>query len=78
MRYQLELTLRRAEGALTRVLGTAERRGFAPLSVDGHAHADGERWQLRMTVEGEREPETLQHQLAKLYDCLAVEVQPCA
>ncbi|HOC11698.1 MULTISPECIES: ACT domain-containing protein [Thermomonas] len=78
MRYQLELTLRRAEGALTRVLGTAERRGFAPLSVDGHAHADGERWQLRMTVEGEREAEGLQHQLAKLYDCLAVEVQPCA
>ena len=78
MRYQLELTLRRAEGALTRVLGTAERRGFAPLSVDGHAHADGERWQLRLTVEGEREAEGLQHQLAKLYDCLAVEVQPCA
>jgi len=78
MRYQLELTLRRTEGALTRVLGTAERRGFAPLSVDGHAHADGERWQLRMTVEGEREAEGLQHQLAKLYDCLAVEVQPCA
>ena len=78
MRYQLELTLRRAEGALTRVLGTAERRGFAPLSVDGHAHADGERWLLRMTVEGEREAEGLQHQLAKLYDCLAVEVQPCA
>ena len=78
MRYQLELTLRRAEGALTRVLGTAERRGFAPLSVDGHAHADGERWQLRITVEGEREAEGLQHQLAKLYDCLAVEVQPCA
>ena len=78
MRYQLELTLRRAEGALTRVLGTAERRGFAPLSVDGHAHADGERWQLRLTVEGEREAEGRQHQLAKLYDCLAVEVQPCA
>jgi len=78
MRYQLELTLRRAEGALTRVLGTAERRGFAPLSVDAHAHADGERWQLRMTVQGEREPEGLQHQLAKLHDCLAVKVQPCA
>ncbi|HOV97352.1 MAG TPA: ACT domain-containing protein [Thermomonas sp.] len=77
MRYQLELTLRRAEGALTRVLGTAERRGFLPVSVDGHAHADGERWQLRMTVEGERAPETLQHQLAKLYDCLTVEVRPC-
>ncbi len=77
MRYRLELTLRRAEGALTRVLGTAERRGFQPLSVDGEAHDDGDRWHLRMTVEGAREPDGLQQQLAKLYDCLAVEVQPC-
>ena len=28
-----------------------------------------------MTVEGAREPEGLQQQLAKLYDCLAVDVQ---
>ncbi|QSX79499.1 ACT domain-containing protein [Agrilutibacter solisilvae] len=77
MRYQLELTLRQAEGALARVLGTAERRGFQPISVDGEAQADGDRWHLRMTVESEREPETLRSQLAKLYDCLAVEVSPC-
>jgi acetolactate synthase II small subunit len=77
MRYQLDLTLRRAEGALTRVLGTAERRGFQPLSVDGETQADGDHWHLRMTVEGQREPEGLQQQLAKLYDCLAVQVQPC-
>ena len=78
MRYQLDLTLRRAEGALARVLGTTERRGFQPLSVDGETQADGDRWHLRMTVEGQREPEGLQPQLAKLYDCLAVQVQPCA
>ena len=42
MRYRLDLTLRRAEGALARVLGTAERRGFQPLSVDGDAHDDGD------------------------------------
>ncbi|MDE2407106.1 MAG: acetolactate synthase [Xanthomonadaceae bacterium] len=78
MRYQLEMTLRRAEGALTRVLGTAERRGFQPVSVQGEAHDDGASWRLRMTVEGSREPESLQHQLAKLHDCLTVEVQPCA
>ena len=82
MRYQLDLILRRAEGALARVLGTTERRGFQPVSVDGGIHStrgrdDGDRWHLRMTVEGERAPESLQHQLAKLYDCLAVEVQPC-
>ena len=78
MRYQLDLTLRRAEGALARVLGTTERRGFQPVSVDGETQDDGDRWHLRMTVEGQREPEGLQQQLAKLYDCLAVQVQPCA
>ncbi|HEX2083977.1 MAG TPA: ACT domain-containing protein [Xanthomonadaceae bacterium] len=77
MRYRLDLTLRHAEGALARVLGTAERRGFRPLSVDGEAQPDGDRWHLRMTVEGERTGENLQQQLAKLYDCIAVEVQPC-
>lgn len=78
MRYQLELTLRRAEGALARVLGTAERRGFQPVSIDGETQPDGDRWHLRMTVEGERSDEALQGQLAKLYDCLSVQVVPCA
>ena len=77
MRYRLDLTLRQAEGALARVLGTAERRGFRPVSVDGEAQPDGDRWHLRMTVEGERSDESLQQQLAKHYDCLAVQVQPC-
>lgn len=77
MRYQLDLTLRRAEGALVRVLGAAERRGFRPLTVDGETQSDGDRWHLRMTVEGDRPDEALRGQLAKLYDCLAVEVSPC-
>ena len=77
MRYQLDLTLRQAEGALTRVFGAAERRGFRPLSVDGEAQPDGDRWHLRMTVEGERSDEALRTQLAKLYDCLDVQVSPC-
>ncbi|MEF3082288.1 ACT domain-containing protein [Luteimonas sp. SMYT11W] len=77
MRYQFEMTLRRAEGALVRVLGTTERRGFRPVSFEGDAHADGDRWNLRMTVEGDRAAIALQGQLAKLYDCLSVEVSPC-
>ncbi|MFT4178852.1 MAG: ACT domain-containing protein [Thermomonas sp.] len=77
MRYQLDLTLRRAEGALVRVLGATERRGFTPLSVDGQAQPDADQWRLRMTVEGARADSSLQQQLAKLYDCLSVEVQPC-
>ncbi|HTA66470.1 MAG TPA: ACT domain-containing protein [Xanthomonadaceae bacterium] len=73
-RYQLELTLRRAEGALARVIGTAERRGFTPVGVEGETRIDGDRWYLRLAVESERSAESLRAQLEKLYDCLAVEV----
>ena len=76
-RYQLDLTLRHAEGALARVLGTVERRGFRPVGVDGETQADGDRWHLRLAVEGERPAELLTTQLAKLHDCLAVEATPC-
>ncbi len=78
MRYRLDLTLRHAEGALARVLGTTERRGFRPLALEGGIHTnDDDRWQLQMTVEGDRAADNLHEQLAKLYDCLDVQVQPC-
>lgn len=77
MRYQIDLTLRRAEGALARVIGTAERRGFQPVGVDGGLQSDGAHWQLRMAVEGERSGDSLQAQLRKLHDCLTVEVSAC-
>ena len=76
MRYQLDLTLRRAEGALVRVLGTAERRGFTPLTLDGQANPAADQWQLRMTVEGSRSDDALRQQLEKMYDCLSVQVAP--
>jgi len=77
MRYRLDLTLRHAEGALVRVLGATERRGFRPLAVDGEAGSDGGPWRLYLTVEGERSEQQLALQLAKMHDCLAVEVAPC-
>ena len=77
MRYQLDLILRRAEGALVRVLGTAERRGFSPVAVHGETSSESDQWRLRLTVEGARPDVALQQQLAKLHDCLSVQVQPC-
>jgi acetolactate synthase II small subunit len=77
MRYQLDLTLRSAEGVLARVIGATERRGFRPLALDGQAQPGGDHWQLRVTVEGDRPDASLQQQLAKMYDCLSVSVQPC-
>ena len=77
MHYQCEMTLRRAEGALVRVLGTTERRGFRPVSFEGDTHGHSDHWKLRMTIEGDRPAGSLQGQLAKLYDCLSVEVSQC-
>ena len=77
MRYRLDLTLRQVEGALVRVLGTTERRGFRPLAVTGDTGDESGQWRLRMTVEGARSDTALQQQLAKLHDCLSVEVLPC-
>lgn len=77
MRYRLDFTLRRAEGALSRVLGATERRGFRPLALEGEAQPEQDQWRLQLTVEGERSDESLQQQLAKMYDCLSVSVQPC-
>ncbi len=77
MRYRLDLVLRPAEGALLRVLGTAERRGFTPLSIEGAQPPDGGEWRLQLTVRGQRPPEPLQRQIEQLHDCLSVEIAPC-
>lgn len=77
MRFRLDLTLRPAEGALLRVLGTAERRGYTPLAIEGQRSDDGSAWNLALTVEGERAAEGLCRQMEKLYDCLKVEVAEC-
>lgn len=77
MRYRLDLVLRPAEGALLRVLGTAERRGFTPLAITGEQPPDGGDWSLQVTVRGARPPESLQRQIEQLYDCISVEIAPC-
>ena len=75
--YRLDLSLRNAEGALARVLDLIERKGFRALAMDGDTRSHAERWQMSMTIEGERDHGNLRTQLAKLYDCLDIEVTPC-
>jgi len=75
MRYRLDLILRPAEGALLRVIGTAERRGYTPLAVEGRQQQDAQEWHLMLLVEGERSADSLRKQMEKLYDCLAVEIR---
>ncbi|MCZ8062686.1 ACT domain-containing protein [Silanimonas sp.] len=77
MHYQLDVTLRQSEGALARVLGTAQRRGYWPLSMQAETDPRATAWTLSMKVESERSAHGLKSQLDKLHDCLAVEVAPC-
>lgn len=70
---RLEITLSDAEGALQRVLGTAERRGFRVRAM--HAEVgDDELCQVALTLEGTRDAELLQRQLARLHEVRAVHV----
>jgi len=73
MQYRLDLIVKPAEGALVRVIGMVERRGFVPRAVHATPHADG-RWCLQLLVESPRAIETLRHQLEKVYDCESVSV----
>lgn len=79
MHYRLELVLKPAEGALLRVLGMVERRGFSPRAIRGQREAaDAGRWHVQMEVCGQRPPETLCHQLQKVHDCESVRIEPMA
>ena len=77
MHYQLDVILRQTEGALARVLGAAQRRGYAPITMQASTDPRADEWRLSMTVESERSAHGLKSQLDKLHDCLTVEVAPC-
>ncbi|MCW4454548.1 hypothetical protein OK348_07035 [Flavobacterium sp. MXW15] len=75
MQYRLDLVLKPVEGALLRVIGMAERRGFAPCAISGAPDAgDAGRWHLQLLVSGGRPPETLCRQLEKVHDCESVRI----
>ena len=75
MQYRLDLVLHPAEGALLRVIGMAERRGFAPRAIAGAPNAaDAGRWHLQLVVDSTRPPETLRRQIEKIYDCVSVRI----
>lgn len=55
MRYRLDLVLKPAEGALVRVIGMTERRGFRPCAIQGAAAPDDAgRWHLQLDVDSTR------------------------
>ncbi len=68
----LSIAMTRTEGALVRVLGLAERRGFPPISID--ARPDGELFLISLTVRATRPIELLIRQLTRLFDVQDVEL----
>lgn len=76
MRYRLDLVIKPIDGALLRVLGMTERRGFSPCAINGGPDTgDAGRWHLQLVVEGGNRPaDTLQRQLEKIYDCESVRI----
>jgi acetolactate synthase regulatory subunit len=79
MHYRLDLVLKPAEGALVRVIGMVERRGFTSTSVQAQREASNEgHWKVQMLIAGERPGDTLRLQLEKIYDCVSVSITEAA
>ncbi len=67
MRQRLLITLRDTDGALQRLLGTAERRGFRICAV--HAElVESAQSQVAITVESARDVALLARQLLRLHE----------
>jgi acetolactate synthase regulatory subunit len=76
MNHKLTLEVRDAEGALLRMLGTAERRGYQTVSLQAGPGENTGEFAVRLTVRSERDPGLLARQLANLHDVRRVEVLP--
>jgi acetolactate synthase II small subunit len=72
MNQNLMLKMVHVEGALIRVLGLAERRGFRPIRVNASPGEEGT-LRVRLTVNSVRPLEQLITQLEKLYDVTTVQ-----
>ena len=72
MSTDLAIRLDRTEGALVRLLGLAERRGYPPTRVSA-IPVDTTTMLVQLTVCSDRPPEQLMLQLSKLYDVKHVE-----
>ena len=72
--HALEMTIRARGGALVRVLGLIERRGFTTMRMEMTAAPEG-RLMLDMDVKSPRPVELLARQLKRLQEVECVEVR---
>jgi acetolactate synthase II small subunit len=73
MNCQLDLTLRKSERVLERVLGLMGRRGYDVATLQSRPTADGTSLDVAVTIVSDRPVEILTRQLAKLPDVIRVE-----
>jgi acetolactate synthase regulatory subunit len=75
MNHELTIEMDAIEGAMIRVLGTIERRGFELLAVS--SERQGNAMQLKVEVDGgERSIEVLARQLQRVIDIRTLSFQP--
>jgi acetolactate synthase II small subunit len=73
MNHTMRMNIQKVEGALIRLLGLIERRGFAVTAMN--AHSDDARQEVEITVQlhsSGRSVDTLARQIEKLYDVRSV------
>lgn len=70
----LQLRVKNEEGALLRVLSMTRRRRFDLISLNADSSADGQFFDVRMTVQAERSAPAFVRQIEKLEDVDHVEV----
>lgn len=75
MNHTLRITIRHIEGAIIRIIGLVERRGFSIKSVNATPSTCGQEMAMVIEVESERSAETLVRQVEKLFDVRAVSLQ---
>ena len=74
MNHALKLKLDPVDGALVRVLGVAERRGWSTTGLQAESGQRSEVLDLELTVLGDRSIDLLVRQLARLHVVQNVEV----
>ncbi|MFU8895762.1 MAG: ACT domain-containing protein [Gammaproteobacteria bacterium] len=73
MNHTLRMNIQKVEGAIIRLLGLIERRGFSVTAMN--AHTDDAAQQVEITVHvhsAGRSVDTLARQIGKLYDVRSV------
>lgn len=68
----MKLKMKSAPGAILRVIGLAERRGYDPLTINAEHH-DGD-VVMHMTVKANRPIQLFVNQAKKLFGMMSVEV----